>query len=127
MQDRLERVLDELVQLTPGAHDLASLASDAIVVERPAVALAVGLRDFRGCGHACHTGVLHARSRRGWHLWRVDADRGRHRRRSVSAPRPSLTASRGRPSSRVPRECSAVVLVTTQLPRVRYTDLRCQA
>ena len=35
MQDRLERVLDELVQLTPGVDDPANLRSDALVVKRP--------------------------------------------------------------------------------------------
>jgi ABC-2 type transport system ATP-binding protein len=33
MQDRLERVLDELVQLKPGVRDLATFVSDVIVVD----------------------------------------------------------------------------------------------
>jgi ABC-2 type transport system ATP-binding protein len=33
MQDGLERVLDELVQLTPGVYDRADLGTDAIVVD----------------------------------------------------------------------------------------------
>ena len=48
MQDRLERVLDELVRLKPGADDPANLAIDAIVVEDLGKTYADGTEAVRG-------------------------------------------------------------------------------
>ena len=48
MQDRLERVLDELVQLTPGVDATANLGRDAIVVEDLAKTYPDGTEAVRG-------------------------------------------------------------------------------
>ena len=48
MQDRLERVLDELVQLTPALDDAAKLGRDVIVVEELAKTYADGTEAVRG-------------------------------------------------------------------------------